>query len=99
MSFTGSYNQEPSWCPRAATPKIAFTARDDKGAYDIFSIDVGGGNLKRLTQGQGNNKSPSWSPDGRLIVFSSSRGGLWVMNADGLNQHQISKFGETPSWR
>ncbi|MCK5800351.1 MAG: PD40 domain-containing protein [Deltaproteobacteria bacterium] len=98
LTFTGSYNQEPSWCPRGATPKIAFTARDDKGAYDVFTINAGGGGLKRLTQGQGNNNSPSWSPDGRLIVFASNRGGLWVMNTDGLNQHRVSKFGQTPSW-
>lgn len=98
LTFTGSYNQEPDWCPRGDTPLVAFTARDDAGSYDIFTINTKSGALKRLTQGQGKNKSPSWSPDGRLVVFSSSRGGLWISNADGLNQHRISKFGETPSW-
>lgn len=98
LTYKGSYNQEPDWCPNPQTPLVAFTARDDRGAYDIFTINVKTNEVKRLTQGQGDNKSPSFSPDGRLIVFSSSRGGLWVMNTDGLNQRRLTKFGETPAW-
>jgi TolB protein len=99
LTFKGNYNQEPSWCPRKDTPLIAFTARDASGRFDIFTINAKTAELKRLTQGQGSNKSPSWAPNGRLIVFSSSRGGLWVMNPDGLNQHQIYRGrAGTPSW-
>jgi TolB protein len=99
LTFKGSYNQEPAWCPNPGTPLVAFTGRDDKGNYDIFTVNVKTGDVKRLTQGQGSNKSPSWSPDGRLIVFSSSRGGLWVMNPQGLNQRRIFRgAAHTPSW-
>jgi TolB protein len=99
LTFAGNYNQEPDWCPRRETPLVAFTGRDDKGRYDIFTIDVKSGAVKRLTQGQGSNKSPSWAPNGRVLVFASSRGGLWISNADGLNQHQIYRGpAETPSW-
>jgi TolB protein len=98
ITFQGSYNQEPAWCPRRDTPLIAYTARDN-GRFDIFTIDINSGNLKRLTQGQGNNESPSWAPNGKLIVFSSSRGGLWLMNPDGLNQQQIYRgSASTPAW-
>lgn len=99
LTFKGTYNQEPDWCPRADTPLVAFTARDERGAYDIFTVNVTTGEVKRLTQGQGNNKSPSWAPNGRLLVFDSSRGGLWIMDSDGLNQHQIYRGrAATPDW-
>ena len=98
LTFRGNYNQEPSWCPDPKNPLVAFTGRDEKGAYDIFTVNVSTGVVKRLTQGQGSNTSPSWAPNGKLLVFHSSRGGLWLMNADGLNQHQVAKGGETPSW-
>ncbi len=99
LTFQGNYNQEPSWCPRKDRPLVAFTGRDEKGSYDIYTINVKNGELKRLTQGQGSNKSPTWAPSGRLIAFSSSRGGVWLMNEDGLNQHRVYRGGaQTPDW-
>jgi len=99
LTFQGNYNQEPSWCPDPKNPVVAFTGRDESGHYDIFSVNVKSGEVKRLTQGQGSNTSPSWAPNGKLLVFSSSRGGLWLMNADGLNQHQVHRGGGlTPTW-
>lgn len=98
LTFRGNYNQEPSWCPNPKTPLVAFTGRDDRGHYDIFTVNVKTGEVKRLTQGQGSNTSPSWAPNGKLVVFASSRGGLWISNPDGLNQHQVHKGGSTPAW-
>jgi uncharacterized protein YraI len=46
-----------------------------------------------------NNAAPAWSPDGSKIAFISDRNGayeMWVMNADGSNQHVLlpaSAFG------
>lgn len=39
-----------------------------------------------------NNAAPAWSPDGSQIAFISDRNGkyeIWVMNADGSNQHVL----------
>jgi TolB protein len=39
-----------------------------------------------------NNASPAWSPDGSQIAFISDRTGswqIWLMNADGSNQHPL----------
>jgi len=98
ITFRGTYNQTPSWNPRRDTPLIAFTGRDS-GTYDIFTINADSGNMRRLTQKQGVNMDPAWSPDGRLIAFHSSRGGIYTMNAEGLNQQLVLRgSAETLKW-
>jgi len=58
----------------------------------------------QLTFETGDNETPSWSPDGSLIVFSSNRRGrssIYVMNAYGTDQRQlVSLPGEqtAPVW-
>jgi len=98
VTFRGSSNQTPSWCGRCDSPSIAFSGRDG-GTFDIFTVEVGTGTMRRLTQFQGSNADPSWSPDGRLISFYSSRGGIYLMNTDGLNQNRVlGGFAETLRW-
>lgn len=98
VTYRGSYNQTPSWCPRCDSPTIAFSGRDG-GAFDIFTVELATGSLRRLTQFQGSNRDPVWSPDGRLIAFYSSRGGIYLMNPEGLNQTKIlSGAAETLRW-
>jgi TolB protein len=99
VTFAGKYNTEPAWCPRSDVHLLAYTARSDSGVdFDIFTVDLDSGTVTRLTEGQGDNTSPTWAPNGRVIAFASSRGGIWSMNVDGSNQHQISAFGESPRW-
>lgn len=87
LTFQGNYNQTPDWSPRGDL--IAFTARDERNAFDLFTVNVESGKVTRLTQDTGNNEEPSFSPNGRLILFSSNRTGtsqLYVMTFDGNNQ-------------
>jgi TolB protein len=87
LTFRGNYNQTPDWSPRGDL--IAFTARDERNAFDLFTVNVENGKVTRLTQDQGNNEEPAFSPNGRLMVFTSTRSGgsqLYVMTADGQNQ-------------
>jgi TolB protein len=67
--------------------------------FEIYVMDVEGGNLQRLTSckrfgpcvghfPEEDSTNPAWSPDGRKIAFEHG-GGIWVMNADGSDPHPI----------
>jgi TolB protein len=99
LTYQGSYNQTPRFCPRKETPMLAFTGRDERNVFDIFLYDLRTGKIDRVTQGQGSNLDPAWSPDCRLLVYSSSRGGLFLMNLQTHREFQIYKGGaKNPSW-
>jgi TolB protein len=78
--------------------RIAFVKGIDIGSAlgDIFTINPNGSDVKKLTSFEpgGGTCCHSWSPDGRRLVFSlfapaTGPGRLWVMNADGTNQHLL----------
>ncbi|HSN50986.1 MAG TPA: S9 family peptidase [Woeseiaceae bacterium] len=46
----------------------------DKGRYDLWLSTIDGAAPRRLTTHEANDTSPAWSPDGRSILFLSSRG-------------------------
>jgi TolB protein len=95
----GNYNQTPAWTPRKDAPLVAFTARDEKLAYDVFTVNVDSGEMVRLTEGHGSNQHPSWAPNGRAIAYESSRGGIWISTADGRTERQVYKgSASAPAW-
>ncbi len=59
--------------------------------FDIFKVNEFGNVVSRLTNSPGYDAEATLSPDGKLVVFTSSRSGdleLWLMNIDGSNQRQ-----------
>ncbi len=91
VSWRGTYNMAPAWCNDPEGTKIVFMGRDG-ATWDVFSVDPSGnaGSMKRLTQDQGSNMYPACSPDGRMVAFFSTRGGLFTSNGDGMNQNKIA---------
>jgi Tol biopolymer transport system component len=84
------------------------------GHPEVWSISATGGKARRLTTTPKAATGPTWSlhphfsPDGRRIVYASTKSGssqIWIMNADGSSQTQItSGFGadfpdaNAPKW-
>jgi TolB protein len=86
VSFNGSYNTTPTWSPKAGKKILAYTTRDG-GNYDIVVLDLDTKQMTRITQGDGNNEEPSFSPNGRAIAYAKTSGGqgagIYISNADG----------------
>jgi TolB protein len=64
----------------------------ESGRNNIFVIGIDGQGPVQLTHDEGDNESPSWSPDGSLIAFSSTRLGpsrIYVMTAYGTDQRRL----------
>jgi Tol biopolymer transport system component len=63
---------------------------------EIFTLDIDGRNLKRLTENNFWDLYPAWSPDGARIAFLSKRDidlDIYIMNADGSNQQLLYDSG------
>ena len=95
------YVIDPSWSPNGQL--LAFSWRRPSGNYDIYAMDIVSRQLVELTRDAGRNERPSWAPDGRHIVFESTRTGtrqIWSMLADGSQPHQLTLEGqnESPNW-
>jgi Tol biopolymer transport system component len=63
---------------------------------EIFTIGTDGKNLRRLTNNAFWDLYPTWSPDDTQIAFLSNRTkdlDIYVMNADGTNQHLLYDSG------
>jgi dipeptidyl aminopeptidase/acylaminoacyl peptidase len=43
----------------------------------VFVVDLEGGEPRQITEGDSENGTPAWSPDGKRIVFAATRGERW----------------------
>ena len=107
------YDAEATVSPNGK--QIVFTSTRD-GDLDLYAMDADGKNVRRLTTDLGYDGGAFFSPDGKQIVYRSyhpktpeqtarykqklvenliepNNFELWVMNADGTNKRQVTKFG------
>jgi TolB protein len=95
------YVIDPAWSPNGQL--LAFSWRRPNGNYDLYVMEIVTRQLVELTRDVGRNERPSWAPDGRHLVFESTRTGtrqIWSMLADGTQARQLTKQGqnESPNW-
>jgi WD40 repeat protein len=93
----------PSWSPDSG--KIAYTSTES-GFHEIYVLDLGAKRTTQLTSSKGWswNQFPSWSADGKQIVYASDRArpntftDIWVMSSvDGSNAFRLLDWGRD-SW-
>lgn len=81
LAVVGNNNLYPKYSPDGC--KIAFQSESE-----IWLMDSAGQDLRQLTQQVG--RQPSWSPDGKSIVYVGPEKTLWIMDADGQNKKQLT---------
>jgi dipeptidyl aminopeptidase/acylaminoacyl peptidase len=67
----------------------------DTGRYDLWLSAVDGGEPRRLTTHEANDTSPAWSPDGRYVLFLSSRDEttqVWRLPTDGGEAQPVTEL-------
>ena len=100
------YAVSPSWSPNGQLLAFSWIRHYGPGApggQDIYIMDIASRQFVQLTHDARVNDFPSWSPDGRHLVFQSNRSGseqIWMMLADGTHQQQLTREGKNtqPNW-
>jgi dipeptidyl aminopeptidase/acylaminoacyl peptidase len=103
-----------SWSPDGKT--LLFSADAEEGweynpqDYDLYSLNIASGAIKRLTSRKGPEQDPAMSPNGKQIVYtgfddkeiSYQVSDLYIANADGSNPRLLTgKFDRdvaSPQW-
>jgi TolB protein len=90
----------PTFCDTEDGIMLIYAVAVGKG-QDLIMANETGGNVRRITQGEGSNSYPACSPDGRLIAFFSERkdSGLYIKSLKSGKAQKISgRLGESLRW-
>ena len=93
--YASTFRASPACPPRPDRSHGYVWALDD---YDIYSAKPDGSDIKTLFSSPGYDAEATISPDGKTIVFTSTRDGdleLYTMNADGSN---VKRLTNTPGY-
>jgi TolB protein len=95
-------NTGVEWSPDGEVAAISLSKDDNS---EIYLLDGRTGEIReRLTTHPGIDSSPTFSPDGARIAFTSDRAGVpqvWVMNRDGSDPRCLTPFCgycTSPAW-
>jgi dipeptidyl aminopeptidase/acylaminoacyl peptidase len=79
---------------------VAFSLRQtdldkNRGTLDLWLVNPDGSDCRRLTYTDGNSMAPTWSPDGSMLYFLSSRSGsmqVWSIDPTGGEATQVTNL-------
>jgi TolB protein len=100
VTFKGDYNISPRVSPDGKT--LAFISRRG-GRFQLYTLDLASGQDTSLTD-TSKDESPSFAPNGRLIVYATDVGGrgvLAMVSSDGRIKQRITTTGgdvREPTW-
>jgi len=89
LTFEGRYNTAAAMSPDG---KYLTMVHGDRGLYKIAQLERESGNLTVLTDGS-LDESPSFSPNGKMVLYASTRGNngfLFAVSIDGRAKHKLS---------
>lgn len=67
----------------------------DRSNSDLWLVSTSGGEPRRLTTAPGADSHPRWSPDGKSIAFTSTRGGssqVWLLPLEGGEARPLTRL-------
>jgi len=83
--------------------KIVYQSDPDRhDRYTIWTMNTDGSNQKKITEEEG--LYPNWSPDGKQIIFSERRNGVWeilIVSSEGGKETMVTSNrseGISPGW-
>jgi TolB protein len=86
-----AHNLLSAWSPDGT--RLAFMSnRDGGGNSEIYIVNRDGSGLRRLTNHPGADSTPTWSPTGQQLAFTSDRSGapqIYIVNLDGTGIQRI----------
>ncbi|KRB78826.1 Tol-Pal system beta propeller repeat protein TolB [Noviherbaspirillum sp. Root189] len=97
VTFNGSYNISPRVAPDGKS--IAYISRRE-GRFQLYVLDLSSGQELRLSD-SAKDESPSFSPNGKYIMYATGRGSLAVVSVDGRVRHSLTtRAGDIrePTW-
>lgn len=100
VSFGNAYAVSPTVSPK--NNEIAYIVRAG-GNFQLVQQDLSTGNVIPLSQ-LGKNESPSYSPNGNMIIFATDEGGKGVLSTvstDGSSRSRLSGLSgdiREPAW-
>jgi TolB protein len=111
MLNAGTVSRQPTASANGSRVAFAVSMLElgtSKPIDDIFAVDRSGMNMKQLTNADGVEDHPAWSPTAARIAYrhitpQATRTDIWVMNADGTGQTNLtsdftSMVVGPPSW-
>ncbi len=92
--------------PKSTSYPIAYSSKDGN-SREIFLTDIEGKSRIKITDFEGSDGYPDWSPNGKRIAFYAKydKGKTWsvhTMNSDGTNRKRLTqaknKWDSSPTW-